>query len=112
MIPDDNDLPDSQVLRFSVSNFRIPAVFLVVSGAIRGQITQNAAMAMSVLCIAGNFETKVRLQKGAVMREKKEKWFELCEQAANEQDPEKLMVLIEQINALLQKKDERLTGKR
>ena len=46
------------------------------------------------------------------MREKKEKWFELCEQAANEQDPEKLMVLIEQINALLQKKDERLTGKR
>ena len=42
------------------------------------------------------------------MREKKEKWFELCEQAAKEQDPEKLMVLVEQIDALLQEKCERL----
>jgi hypothetical protein len=32
------------------------------------------------------------------MRENREKWMELCEQAATEQDPEKLMELISQIN--------------
>ena len=42
------------------------------------------------------------------MREKKEKWFELCEQAAVEQDPEKLMALVRQINALLDQKEQRL----
>jgi hypothetical protein len=29
--------------------------------------------------------------------EKKEKWMALCEQAANEQDPEKLMALVAEI---------------
>jgi hypothetical protein len=42
------------------------------------------------------------------MREKKEKWFELCEQAAVEQDPEKLMALVRQINVLLDEKEQRI----
>jgi len=44
------------------------------------------------------------------MRENLEKWMELCEQAATEQDPEKLMELISQINRLLEAKERRLKG--
>jgi hypothetical protein len=40
------------------------------------------------------------------MRENREKWMELCAQAANEQDSQKLMALIEQIAALLDTKQE------
>jgi hypothetical protein len=42
------------------------------------------------------------------MRENREKWMELCAQAANEQDSQKLMALIQQIAALLDAKQERL----
>jgi hypothetical protein len=45
------------------------------------------------------------------MREDREKWMELCEQAADEQDPKKLAVLILQINYILEAKELRLTGK-
>ena len=45
------------------------------------------------------------------MRQKTEKWMELCNQAANEQDSQKLMALIEQITALLGAKQERLNEK-
>jgi hypothetical protein len=45
------------------------------------------------------------------MRENTEKWMELCAQAANEQDSQKLMALIEQITALLDTKRERLIEK-
>jgi hypothetical protein len=38
----------------------------------------------------------------------KERWQALCEQAAVERDPERLMVLIEEINQLLSDKEERL----
>ena len=38
----------------------------------------------------------------------KDRWLELCEQAAVEQDSEKLMELIEEINRMLDDKDERL----
>jgi hypothetical protein len=41
------------------------------------------------------------------MREHTEKWMELCAQAANEQDSEKLMALIKQVAALLDIKQER-----
>lgn len=41
----------------------------------------------------------------------KEKWMELCEQAANEQDSQKLIALIKQITALLDAKQERLIEK-
>jgi hypothetical protein len=40
--------------------------------------------------------------------EKKERWMELCEQAADEQDPAKLMALIQEINDLLEAKERRL----
>jgi len=45
------------------------------------------------------------------MRENREKWMELCAQAANEQNSQKLMALIEQITALLARKEERLGEK-
>ncbi|MHB8215119.1 MAG: hypothetical protein ACYDDS_03475 [Candidatus Sulfotelmatobacter sp.] len=40
--------------------------------------------------------------------EKKERWMELCAQAAIEQDPEKLHALVEEIDRLLQEKEDRL----
>ena len=42
--------------------------------------------------------------------EKREIWMHLCEQAAVEQDPNKLMDLIKQINQLLEEKELRLKG--
>ena len=42
------------------------------------------------------------------MRENREKWMELCAQAANEQDSQKLMSQIKQITALLEAKQEGL----
>ena len=44
------------------------------------------------------------------MQANREKWMQLCEQAANEQDPEKLMELITEINRLLDAKEQRLKG--
>ena len=38
----------------------------------------------------------------------KERWLELCQQAAVEQDPKKLVALVTEINQLLQEKEERL----
>jgi hypothetical protein len=38
----------------------------------------------------------------------KERWMSLCEQAAVEQDTQKLMVLIQEINHLLEEKEQRL----
>ena len=38
----------------------------------------------------------------------KERWVELCEQAAIEQDSKKLMKLIQEIDRLLREKQERL----
>jgi len=39
------------------------------------------------------------------MRENREKWMELCAQAADEQDPQKLAVLILEINFMLETKE-------
>jgi len=47
---------------------------------------------------------------GCGMRENKERWRELCEQAAVEQDPKKLLELTRQINDLLLGKQQRLDG--
>ena len=41
----------------------------------------------------------------------KERWRELCEQAAVEQDTQKLMALIAEINQLLEEKEQRLKKK-
>jgi hypothetical protein len=43
--------------------------------------------------------------------EKKERWMELCEQAANEQDSAKLLKLVTEINRLLDEKSKRIAGK-
>lgn len=40
--------------------------------------------------------------------EKREIWMHLCEQAAVEQDPDKLLDLIRQINQILEEKERRL----
>ena len=47
----------------------------------------------------------------AMQENKKKKWMELCEQAADEQDPKKLAALILEINFMLEAKELRLTGK-
>ena len=38
----------------------------------------------------------------------KEEWMQLCEQAVIEQDSDKLLVLIREINRMLDEKDQRL----
>jgi hypothetical protein len=44
-------------------------------------------------------------KEGSTMgREDKELWMRLCEQASVEQDPEKLLTLVKEINRLLEKK--------
>ena len=40
--------------------------------------------------------------------DKKESWMELCELAAQEKDPTKLMALIGEIDRLLQSKEQRV----
>jgi hypothetical protein len=42
----------------------------------------------------------------------REQWQLLCEQAAVEQDPEKMLILISEINRLLSEKEERLQNLR
>ncbi len=42
--------------------------------------------------------------------QQKERWKELCELAAQEQNPERLMQLVAEINRLLEEKEQRLTG--
>jgi hypothetical protein len=42
------------------------------------------------------------------MQENKERWMQLCTEAAAEQDPEKLLALVRQINDLLEAKERRL----
>ena len=40
------------------------------------------------------------------MRENTERWMELCEQASKEQDPNKLMNLVEEINRILEEREQ------
>ena len=47
------------------------------------------------------------LMQGAV----KERWMELCELAANEQDSQKLLELVKEINRLLEEKEQRLKAR-
>jgi hypothetical protein len=42
--------------------------------------------------------------------EKKEQWMLICEKAATEQDPAKLLALIKEINRLLDEKHQRITS--
>ena len=43
---------------------------------------------------------------------KRERWMELCEQAAAEKDPEKLLSLTREINQLLEEKEQRIKAER
>lgn len=40
--------------------------------------------------------------------EKKQRWMQLCEQAAVEQDPHRMLELVTEINDLLEEKERRL----
>jgi hypothetical protein len=42
----------------------------------------------------------------------KEEWMKLCEQAASERDPEKLMALTQEICRLLDEREQNLKGKK
>jgi hypothetical protein len=44
--------------------------------------------------------------------ETKERWLELCAQAADEKDSVKLVALVQEISRLLQEKEERLKAQR
>ena len=43
--------------------------------------------------------------------EQRERWMRLCAEAANEQDPKKLMSLVDEIDRLLAEKEDRLNKK-
>jgi hypothetical protein len=43
------------------------------------------------------------------MQQNRERWMQLAELAANEQDPDKLMQLADEINLLLAQKQDRLS---
>ena len=43
--------------------------------------------------------------------ETRERWMQLAELAANEQDPEELMKLVDEINQMLKAKEDRLNTK-
>jgi hypothetical protein len=66
-------------------------------------------MACIVLIVVWNKSARL-IRKGGVMENKKT-WMELCERAADEQDPKKLAALILEINFMLEAKELRLVGK-
>ena len=51
---------------------------------------------------------KLRHQTFPMQGETKERWLELCEQAAVEQDPQRLMALVKEICELLEAKERKL----
>jgi hypothetical protein len=46
------------------------------------------------------------------VEDKTERWFHLCEQAADEQDPDKLLALVQEISDILEHKERRLLRQR
>jgi uncharacterized membrane protein YdfJ with MMPL/SSD domain len=59
-------------------------------------------------CYMSHGVKQAHAEEVMAMRENREKWVELCAQAANEQDSQKLMALIKQIITLLDAKQGRL----
>jgi len=45
-------------------------------------------------------------------QEKKDRWIQLCELASQEQDPDKLLRLVEEINRLLDERDQSLKNRK
>ena len=50
--------------------------------------------------------------RGTAMQAQKERWQQLCERVVVEQDPEKFMQLVEELNTLLEEKERRLDNER
>jgi len=69
--------------------------------------TQKTDGTVRATCLVDSEAGTYRGGKWA-MRENTEKWMELCNQAANEQDSQKLMALIREIAAILDAKRGRL----
>jgi len=44
--------------------------------------------------------------------ENEERWIQLCRKAIDERDPDKLMQIMEQINRMLEEKEQRLKERR
>jgi hypothetical protein len=44
--------------------------------------------------------------------ENEERWMQLCQKAIEERDPDKLMQIMEQINRMLEEKEQRLKERR
>jgi len=82
----------------------IPPVHQAVS------VTANQSGAQSRnYSSAGGFPYLPFLSGLVLMHEQsKERWMELCEQASKEQDPAKLMNLADEINRLLEQRDQKL----
>jgi DnaJ-domain-containing protein 1 len=51
----------------------------------------------------------LRVRRDSMQGKARERWQELCEQAANEQDPAKMLQIVEEINRLLAVKYDRLS---
>jgi hypothetical protein len=63
----------------------------------------------SKLIQALTFFSKAPEERGAMQDEQQQElWLKLCQQAANEQDTDKFMALIHEINVLLAKKEQQL----
>jgi hypothetical protein len=58
--------------------------------------------------VTGFTDWRPRAMQGKV----KEDWMQLCEQAAVEQDTERLIELVQAINTMLEEKEERLERER
>jgi hypothetical protein len=64
-------------------------------------------MSFSPTVVAGRSDWRFHAMQGKV----KEHWMELCEKATVEQDSEKLIALVQQINRMLDDKGDRLRRK-
>ena len=54
-------------------------------------------------------ETEDDLRGILVQGEVKARWMQLCEMTATERDPKKLLEIVEEINRLLEEKEQRLS---
>jgi hypothetical protein len=61
------------------------------------------------VCVAGQSSISATTEVNAMNGQTKEVWKQFCEQAAVEQDPDKLIRLVAEINRMLEEKEHRLT---
>lgn len=76
------------------------------------QLTNHWFSPVAYTLINGSGNIRFPPNRGDSMREKRERWMELAELAANEQDPEKMVEIIHEINRLLEEKEARLNAQR